>query len=71
MFLSIYKSLNVKNKYLDLNNNTNNCKAKTKITIKFQPNFENFKTFKKIDIFKIYFFHFLKKYLINKSKCFI
>lgn len=57
--------MNINSNYLDPEYNVDNFKARRIVVIKFQILSHNFKTFKKIDIIKIYSSWLFEMYLID------
>lgn len=63
---NVHEKMRVKRDYPDLNHNVDNFKVGVKVAIKFQINLQNFKTTKKIDTIKTYFFRLVEVYLIDE-----
>lgn len=62
----MHKFTKIKSDYPDSRHGINDFTARTRVAIKFQLVFYDFKTLKKIDTVKTYFFGLLGVYLINK-----
>lgn len=63
----VWKTTNIDTNNLNSGNDVDNFKNGSKVAIKFQIIFRNFKTFKKIDAVKTFSFWLLGIYLIDNT----